>query len=74
MDIIPSTGDFGLLQVDPDLVPCVLEPPWIRRCKYGVKFTDEISVLDSVGSNGEGTERSNKNAKSNCSSNSLKFS
>jgi len=23
------------------------EAPWIKRCDYGIKFTDEIQVLDN---------------------------
>ena len=50
MDIIPAAGDFVLTQMDPGLVPCVLEPPWIKRCGFGIKFTDEINVIDSINS------------------------
>ena len=70
MDIVPSSGDFALLQMDSDLVPCILEPPWIKRCSYGVKFTDEINVLDSIGSNTDETEE--KNNKVNAHSSNFK--
>jgi len=58
MDVIPLGGDPLLIQMHPDLVPCILEPPWIKRCKYGIKFTDEINALDSInsGKNEESTE------------------
>ncbi len=37
-----------LAELDPMLIPCQPEPPWIKRCSYGIKFTDEIQIIDEV--------------------------
>lgn len=33
------------------------EAPWIKRCDYGIKFTDEIQIMEGNNGNpGEGQE------------------
>ncbi len=44
--MLPVADGVVLRQLDPMLVASQPEPPWIKRCTYGVKFTDEIQVVD----------------------------
>eukprot|EP00826_Nyctotherus_ovalis_P022934 TRINITY_DN17682_c0_g1_i1.p1 TRINITY_DN17682_c0_g1~~TRINITY_DN17682_c0_g1_i1.p1 ORF type:complete len:161 (+),score=31.00 TRINITY_DN17682_c0_g1_i1:332-814(+) len=50
LDIIPVADDFLLLQLTPSLITCAPEPPWIKRCPYGIKFTNEVQITGSVSS------------------------
>ncbi len=47
------------------------EAPWIKRCDFGIKFTDEIQVIDNpIGSDTEvSTNKDNDQRKSNNSRN-----
>eukprot|EP00831_Metopus_contortus_P043745 TRINITY_DN35103_c0_g1_i1.p3 TRINITY_DN35103_c0_g1~~TRINITY_DN35103_c0_g1_i1.p3 ORF type:complete len:109 (+),score=32.28 TRINITY_DN35103_c0_g1_i1:148-474(+) len=33
---------------NPMTIPCFPEPPWIKRCTFGIKFTDEIQMVDEI--------------------------
>jgi len=35
-----------LTQLGPRKIACQPEPPWIKRCSYGVTFTDHIQTED----------------------------
>ena len=41
-DIVES--EFNLKQIDAPMP----EAPWIRRCKHGIRFTDEVQELDDA--------------------------
>lgn len=45
--MIPNVDDKILL-TEFDLKNCYPKPeaPWIKRCDFGIKFTDEIQVVD----------------------------
>jgi len=44
--MIPVANDSLLVQLDPMKIQCSPEPPWIKRCTYGIKFTDDIQPVD----------------------------
>ena len=46
MNMLPVAGDFTLQQLDSMIIPCQPEPPWIKRCSFGIKFTDEIQATE----------------------------
>ena len=37
------TSEFGTKNV----VPPKPEAPWIKRCDFGIKFTDEIQIIEN---------------------------
>ena len=39
-------GDFVLAQLDPRKIQCQPELPWIKRCIYEIKFTNDIQFVD----------------------------
>ncbi len=47
-NMVPTAGDFVLVYLNPMSVPCSPEPPWIKRCSYGIKFTDDLQITDSL--------------------------
>jgi hypothetical protein len=38
--------DRILEDLDSRIIPCHPEAPWIKRCSFGIKFTDEIQYID----------------------------
>ena len=48
MNMLPIAGEFVLEELDPLIIPCFPEPPWIKRCPFGIKFTDEIQMIDDI--------------------------
>lgn len=46
--MIPSADKEVLREFEPLSFPCRPEAPWIKRCKYGIKFTEEIQDDDKV--------------------------
>ena len=47
--MIPNV-DERVLQTEFDMKGSAMlkpEAPWIKRCDFGIKFTDEIQVLDN---------------------------
>lgn len=52
--IIPYIDKSILDEFTYKAINCKPEAPWIKRCEYGIKFTDEIrSTIDSVESEPE---------------------
>ena len=45
-NMIPTLDTNVLAEFKYKEVPCRPEAPWIKRCKYGIKFTDEIEEAD----------------------------
>jgi len=48
MTIAPSANELLLAELSPKIVSCFSEPPWIKRCNFGIKFTDEIQMVGSI--------------------------
>jgi hypothetical protein len=48
------TSEFDLKNTSPPKP----EAPWIKRCDYGIKFTDEIQVIDESTALASETEES----------------
>jgi len=46
--MIPEGGDFLLYQFSPKKIECQPEPPWIKRCSYGIKFTDDKQFVEDI--------------------------
>lgn len=63
MNVLPMAGDFVLEELDPMAIPCFPEPPWIKRCNFGIKFTDEIQMIDDVDLLSEEHDANNNKAK-----------
>jgi len=45
---MPASGEFALFQLTPQDLTCQSEPPWIKRCNYGIKFTDEMQFAEDI--------------------------
>ena len=46
--MLPESGDFLLFQFSSKKVECQPEPPWIKRCSYGIKFTDDLQFVEDI--------------------------
>jgi len=45
-NMIPCVDNTVLEQFNSKAVPLKPEAPWIKRCSFGIKFTDEIYFTD----------------------------
>jgi len=45
INMIPSSGLYLLREFHPRVVPSQPEAPWIKKCEYGIKFTDVIENI-----------------------------
>lgn len=43
-----NSGEFALIHLKPQQLNCQPEPPWIKRCNYGIKFTDEMLFAEDI--------------------------
>ena len=46
--MVPEIGDFLLYQFSPNKLECQPEPPWIKRCSYGITFIDDAQFEEEV--------------------------
>jgi hypothetical protein len=46
--MVSEGGDYLLYQFSPKKVECQSEPPWIKRCNYGIKFTDDKQFEEDI--------------------------
>lgn len=61
--MIPCVDNSVLEQITPKMVPLKPEAPWIKKCSYGIKFTDEIYITDDDRENTPDEEKDYKKKK-----------
>ena len=58
--MIPCVDNHVLDCLKPGSVPLKPEAPWIKRCSFGIKFTDEIYITDDERENTPDEEKEYK--------------
>ena len=61
--MIPCVDNNVLDQFTPSVVPLKPEAPWIKKCSFGIKFTDEIYLTDDDRENTPDEEKEYKKRK-----------
>ena len=61
--MIPCVDNNVLDCLTPSAVPLKPEAPWIKRCSFGIKFTDEIYMTDDDRENTPDEEKEYKKRK-----------
>ena len=61
--MIPCVDNNVLDNMTPSSVPLKPEAPWIKRCSFGIKFTDEIYMTDDDRENTPDEEKEYKQRK-----------
>jgi hypothetical protein len=61
--MIPCVDNNVLDCLTPNTVPLKPEAPWIKRCSFGIKFTDEIYMTDDDRENTPDEEKEYKKRK-----------
>ena len=61
--MIPCVDNNVLDSLTPSAVPLKPEAPWIKRCSFGIKFTDEIYMTDDDRENTPDEEKEYKKRK-----------
>ena len=61
--MIPCVDNNVLDSMTPSSVPLKPEAPWIKRCSFGIKFTDEIYMTDDDRENTPDEEKEYKKRK-----------
>lgn len=46
--MIPCADNDVLKEFEPLAISCKPEAPWIKKCKSGIKFTEEIQDEDKI--------------------------
>jgi len=46
--MIPIGGDYVLSQLNTTNLSLQPEPPWIKRCTYGIAFTNDVQFIDDI--------------------------
>ena len=62
-NMIPCVDNSVLDFFTSKAVPLKPEAPWIKKCSYGIKFTDEIYITDDDGENTPDEEKEYKKRK-----------
>ena len=62
-NMIPCVDNNVLDSLTPSSVPLKPEAPWIKRCSFGIKFTDEIYMTDDDRENTPDEEKEYKKRK-----------
>jgi len=62
-NMIPCVDNNVLDCLTPSAVPLKPEAPWIKRCSFGIKFTDEIYMTDDDRENTPDEEKEYKKRK-----------
>lgn len=61
--MIPCVDNNVLDSFVPKTVPLKPEAPWIKKCSFGIKFTDEIYITDDDRENTPDSEKEYKKRK-----------
>lgn len=62
-NMIPCVENSVLDYFTPKAVPLKPEAPWIKKCSFGIKFTDEIYLTDDSRENTPDEEKEYKKKK-----------
>ena len=62
-NMIPCVDNNVLDCLKPNAMPLKPEAPWIKKCSFGIKFTDEIYMTDDDRENTPDEEKEYKKRK-----------